>query len=179
MSVWQKDLDLSREQLWKTTRGKRVRRRQVTKTVGRPPSGPAGVHTLSLSPALTVLGDSGFCSRVVTCVPARLRLLFTLVGVFSSPGQSGRFTEGRDTGLGMDGERKRLRGRQRITGWRKATIKKVIHPFFFLFEERQTAQTVRLVYSVFKTKPKNRPQTYRILCRAVGHQWSGEQALHS
>lgn len=75
------------------------------------------VHTMQQG--LTILGDSGFCSRVVTCVPARLRRLFTLTGVFSSPGQSGRFTEGRDEtglGLGMEGERNRLRGRQRITG---------------------------------------------------------------
>lgn len=70
---------------------------------------------------LTIRGDSGFCSRLVTCVPARLRRLFTLMGVFSSLGQSGRFTEGRDTGLGlgMEGERNRLRGRQRITGCRE------------------------------------------------------------
>lgn len=65
---------------------------------------------------LTILGDSGFCSKVVTCVPARLRRLFTLTGVFSSPGRSARFTEGRETGLGIEGERNRLRGRHRITG---------------------------------------------------------------
>lgn len=134
------------------------------------------VHTLSLSPGLTVLGDSGFCSRVVTCVPARLRLLFTLVGVFSSPGQSGRFTEGRDTGLGMDGERKRLRGRQRITGWRKATIKNHTS----VFHSKNPKQCGRYGWFIrFLNQRKNRPQTYRILCRAVGYQRSGEQALHS
>lgn len=72
-------------------------------------------------PGLTTLGDSGFCSWVVTCDPARLRRLFTLTGVVSSAGQSGRFTEGRDTGLGMDGERNRLRGRQWDTGCRTRT----------------------------------------------------------
>ena len=65
---------------------------------------------------LTIRGDSGSCSRLVTCVPARLRRRFTLIGVFSSPGQSGRFAEGRETGLGMEGDRNRLRGRHRIRG---------------------------------------------------------------
>lgn len=65
---------------------------------------------------LTALGDSGFCSWLVTCDPARLRRLFTLTGVVSSEGQSGRLAEGRDAGVGVDGERNRLRRRQWLTG---------------------------------------------------------------
>lgn len=110
--VWQKDLDLCRRAApWK---------RQGGVSGGElrffPLRNPFGSATTLTEPGLTPLGDSGFCSWVVTCDPARLRRLFTLTGVVSSAGQSGRFAEGRDTGLGMDGERKRLRGRQRITG---------------------------------------------------------------
>lgn len=70
---------------------------------------------------LTTLGDSGFCSWLVTCDPARLRRRFTLMGVASSAGQSGRFAEGREAGAGVDGERNRLRGRQQLTGCRTET----------------------------------------------------------
>lgn len=50
------------------------------------------------------------------CVPARLRLLFTLIGVLSST-RSCLFSWERAWGLGMDGERKSPRGRHRISGW--------------------------------------------------------------
>ena len=64
---------------------------------------------------------------------ARLRLLLTQTGVYSSRGHSDRFTgsrapEWRDTGLGMEGERNRPRGRQRITGC--GIQKKIIHKQF-------------------------------------------------